>query len=84
MFESFTYELDCRYDSRKSFYGKAHVTEYPNGRKVLTSYTTQVAEITEDGRAIVYGKYSPTTTRHQKEFLKQHGFCEKLDTYIVK
>lgn len=71
---SFTYELDCRFDSRKSFYGKAHITEYPNGRKVLTSYTTQVAEITADRKPIVYGIWSNTTTRHQKEFLKQHGF----------
>lgn len=67
-----TYEMHPRFDSRKSFYGKAHITEYPNGRKVLTSYTTQVAEI-EDRTPIVYGIWSNTTTRHQKEFLRQHG-----------
>lgn len=80
---STTYELQARFDSRKSFYGKAHVTEYPDGRKVLTSYTTKVAEITADGRAIVYGKWSNTTTRHQKEFLRQHGFdADNLAAYI--
>ena len=68
------YELDARYDARKSFYGKAHVAEYPDGRKVLVSYSTEVAEITADGKPVIYGKYSQTTTRHQKEFLKQHGF----------
>ena len=77
-----TYELTPRFDSRKSFYGKAHVTEYPNGRKVLTSYETNVAEITADGKPIVYGKWSQTTTRHQKEFLKQNGFFDNLDKYI--
>lgn len=78
-----TYELQARFDSRKSFYCKAHVTEYPDGRKVLTSYTTRVAEITADGKAIVYGWYSNTTTRHQKEFLRQHGFnADKLAAYI--
>ncbi len=79
----FTYELSARFDTRKSFYGKAHVTEYPNGRKVLTSYQTQVAEITADGKPIIYGKWSQTTTRHQKEFLKQHGFrADDLNEYM--
>jgi hypothetical protein len=70
---TYTYEMFPSFDSRKSFYGKAHVTEYPNGRKVLTSYTTKVAEITADGTPIIYGIWSNTTTRHQKEFLRQHG-----------
>ena len=79
-----TYELLPIYDGRKSFYGKAHITEYPNGRKVLTSYTTEVAEITADGKPIVYGIWSQTTTRHQKEFLKQHGFfVGNINTYIA-
>jgi hypothetical protein len=82
--EHTTYELTPRYDSRKSFYGKAHITEYPNGRKVLTSYSTEVAEITEDGNPIVYGIYSQTTTRHQKEFLKQEGFfVDNIREYIA-
>ena len=81
-----TYELTPIYDTRASFYGKAKVIEYPNGRKVLTSYDTEVAEITAEGKAIVHGKYSTTTSRHQKEFLKQNGFsvCGKntLETYM--
>lgn len=77
------YELFPRYDSRKSFYGKAHITVYPNGRKVLTSYSTEVAEITADGKPIVYGKWSQTTTRHQKEFLKQNGFyVDNIDKFL--
>ena len=78
-----TYEMHPRYDSRKSFYGKAHITEYPDGRKVLTSYNTRVAEITADGKPIVYGIWSNTTSRHQREFLRQHGFnADKLGIYI--
>ena len=81
--KAYTYEMSARYDSRKSFYGKAHITEYPNGRKILTSYTTKVAEITADGRPIIYGKWSQTTTRHQKEFLRQHGFCaDSIEQYL--
>lgn len=78
-----TYEMHPRFDSRKSFYGKAHITEYPDGRKVLTSYSTRVAEITADGKAIIYGIWSQTTSRHQREFLRQHGFpADKLSAYI--
>lgn len=80
---TYTYEMFPRFDSRKSFYGKAHVTAYPDGRKVLTSYKTNVAEITADGKPIVYDIWSNTTTRHQKEFLRQHGFnADNLRQYI--
>lgn len=72
--------LEARFDSRKSFYNKATVTEDKNG-KYLTSYNTVVARITDkyNGYAItpyaeVYGTYSQTTLRHIKEFLKQNGF----------
>ena len=76
--------MDARYDSRKSFYGKAHITEYPNGRKILTSYSTQVAEITADGKPIIYGIWSQTTTRHQKEFLRQNGFlADNINLYLA-
>lgn len=43
------YELSPRYDSRKSFYGKAHVIEYPDGTKQLKSYDTTVCEISPEG-----------------------------------
>lgn len=69
-------ELEVRFDSRKSFYKKAHVIEN-DGVKKLQSYNTIVAQI-EDGIAKVYGTYSPTTLRHIKEFLKQNGL--KADT----
>lgn len=57
-----------RFDSRKSFYGKAKT----DGRK-LWSYSTLVAEIVNN-QPIVYGTYSATTLRHIKEFLNQNGF----------
>jgi len=66
------YELEARYDSRQSFYGKARVTTTGNG-SYLTSYNTVVAEI-KDGEVEVFGTYSPTTLRHIKEYLKQNGF----------
>lgn len=67
-----TYNLDTRYDSRASFYGKAKVTEL-YGAKRLYSYDTHVATI-DLGMATVFGTYSATTLRHIKEFLKQNGF----------
>jgi hypothetical protein len=65
--------LDTQFDSRASFYGKAHVSTNGHGDQILTSYTTDVAAIA-DGKAKVYGTYSATTLRHIKEFLKQNGF----------
>ena len=67
-----TYNLEPRYDSRKSFYGKAVVIEEA-GVKQLRSYNTIVAEI-RDGQAEIFGTYSPTTLRHIKDFLYQNGF----------
>jgi hypothetical protein len=77
------YELSCRFDSRKSFYGKAQVQETKNKNVEdlkLYSYNTLVARITKISNKITYhyfGKYSQTTTRHQKEFFKQHGLSDK-------
>jgi hypothetical protein len=67
-----TYNLEPRFDSRKSFYGKAVVIE-ENGVKQLRSYNTIVAEI-RNGEAEIFGTYSPTTLRHIKDFLYQNGF----------
>jgi hypothetical protein len=67
-----TYNLEPRFDSRKSFYGKAVVIEEA-GVKQLRSYNTIVAEI-RDGEAEIFGTYSPTTLRHIKDFLYQNGF----------
>lgn len=75
-------KLQPRYDRRKSFYGKAEVRE-ENGRKILKSYATDVAEI-RNGKAYVYGTYSPTTLRHIKEFLLQNGFKAETSKQILK
>lgn len=76
------YELSCRYDTRKSFYGKAYVNDVYNDNSVLVlySYGIEVAQITKNKDKIVcryYGKYSQTTTRHQKEFFRQFGLSDK-------
>lgn len=70
------FELNCRYDTRKSFYGKAKVVEQENGDLLLYSYDTLVARV-KDGKFEVnsnvwsYYLYSNTTLRHIKEFFKQ-------------
>lgn len=77
------YELDTRFDSRKSFYGKAKVSTNEHGDMILTSYSTDVAVIA-DGVAKVKGLYSNTTTRHIKEFLKQNGFKADSSKQIIE
>ena len=75
--------LTCRYDTRQSFCGKAVVEDIYNDNSVicLYSYGTEVASIEKykNGLTIYYynGKYSQTTTRHQKEFFKQNGLNDK-------
>lgn len=79
------YELECQYDTRKSFYGKAKVVIQEDNickNYLLYSYNTLVAIYTEDKMSNLkqyryLGKYSCTTTRHQKEFFKQYGLTEK-------
>ena len=77
------YDLDCTYDSRASFYGKAQVKETKYiGLTLyeLYSYGTLVAKIeeTETKKTYIYlGQYSSTTTRHQKEFFKQNGLSDR-------
>lgn len=78
-------DLQCRYDARQSFYGKAKVETTKNTYELtqdLYSYGTLVASIIwhfEKGirKYVYYGKYSQTTTRHQKEFFKQNGLSDK-------
>ena len=67
------YDLSCRYDSRQNFYGKAQVEQTSDYLR-LYSYGTLVAEITKEKDGFTfhyYGKFSQTTTRHQKEFFRQ-------------
>lgn len=65
------YELMARYDSRKSFYGKAHIIELDNGIIQLQSYDTIVGEIKDNTYYQLWEGKSQTTTRHIKEFKKQ-------------
>lgn len=76
-------KIKSEFDSRKSFYGKARTYQKEDGTKVLISYNTEVAEI-KDGKPIVHGLYSPTTTRHIKEFLKQNGFKADTSKQIIE
>ena len=69
-----TCDLPC-YDGRKSFYGKARITEYEdNGGTVyrLTSYSTDICEWNNHSKTLV--KLSPvataTTRRHIRSFLR--------------
>lgn len=64
------FELETRFDARKSFYRKAHVIDYENGTFELQSYNTIVSRCI-NGKVEELGTWSQTTTRHQKEFRKQ-------------
>ena len=64
------YELSPRYDAHKSFYGKAHIIDHEDGTIELLSYDTVVSRCI-NGKVEELGKWSNTTTRHQKEFRKQ-------------
>lgn len=64
------FELVPSYDTRKSFYGKARVVDHEDGTIELQSYDTIVSRCV-NGKVEELGKWSATTTRHQKEFRKQ-------------
>ena len=66
-------DLENRFDSRKSFYGKAKVVKKDNGDEELYSYGTHVGGI-RDGKPYSKGRFSQTTSRHQREFFKQRGY----------
>ena len=68
LFEERQYDLVP--SNRKSFYGKAKVVDKGNGEYELRSYDTIVSRA-KNGKVTHLGKYSPTTTRHQREFEKQ-------------
>lgn len=88
------YELNARYDTQQSFYGKAYVVESKKNKK-LYSYNTLVAKVTKnsDGynEKLTLGRaagYSATTMRHVREFAKQEGFevfpkTKMIETYGV-
>lgn len=64
------YELEARYDSCLSFYGKAHVIDHGCGYYELQSYDTIVSNC-RNGKVTHFGKWSQTTSRHQREFERQ-------------
>lgn len=68
--------LNPQYDSRKSFYGKAHVVDDSDGSQILYSYDTPVCKINDRGEVELLSMWdsSQTTLRHVKEFLQQNGF----------
>lgn len=66
-------ELQCIYSNRKEFYKKAYVIYYDNDTLLLQSYNTIVAHIYK-GKFASYGKFSQTTSRHQKEFERQFSY----------
>ena len=69
-----TYELHPRFDSRKSFYGKARVLEADDGLTILQSYDTNVCSIDAAGNFHRHWSgESATTMRHVNEFIRQHG-----------
>lgn len=73
MMKPSVFELTTKYDSRKSFYGKAQVIDYGNGYMELKSYNTIVSRV-NNGKVEHLGKWSVTTSRHQREFERQFGF----------
>lgn len=77
------YYLDTKYDSRKSFYNKASVSDDTND---LYSYGVHVMTIKDGKPRIVCreDQLSQTTLRHIKEFLKQKGFPAISKQQIIK
>lgn len=68
--------LEPRFDSRASFYKKAKVVKKDNGDEELYSYDTHVGGV-RGGKPYSKGKFSQTTTRHQKDYFQQRGFDPK-------
>lgn len=62
---------------QKSFYGRAIVYEYLDGREVLFSYGTKILEKLDESTFIrVFDDWSKTTGKHVKAFsgLNKKGF----------
>ena len=70
------FELTPKFDSRKSFYGKANVV-VADGISTLYSYDTPVATMGQGRYPTLLGPWdsTQTTLRHVKEFLKQNDFA---------
>ena len=75
------FELTPKFDSRKSFYGKA-IISFDGDRRLLLSYGTPVAFIEPDQPPVMLDGWDSTQTslRHVKEFLKQNDLkAESLE-----
>ena len=75
------FELTPKFDSRKSFYGKAKIS-FEGDRRLLFSYGTPVAFIEPDRLPVMLDGWdsTQTTLRHVKEFLKQNDLrAESLE-----
>ena len=83
--ESPMYGLNTQFDKRKSFYNKAHVDVANDGSQTLYSYNVPVCKIQNgDVTLLPDWKYSPTTVRHVKEFLKQNNFPAETTQQIAR
>lgn len=73
-------ELAARFDSRKSFYGKAQVAQDEND-SILYSYNTKVAQVDKTGKLTLFPvwNYSLTTRRHVREFVKQFNVEDQFE-----
>lgn len=83
-----TFDLDPRFDGRKSFYGKAKVTILA-GVITLKSYDTDILRVDTNKHTFekLWGGWSHTTGRHIIEFAKQYGLpisCKKDYTQLDK
>lgn len=83
--ESPVYGLNTQFDKRKSFYNKAHVDVANDGTQTLFSYNVPVCKI-QNGEVTLLPdwKYSMTTVRHVKEFLKQNNFQAETTQQIAR
>ena len=73
---------------QKSFYGKALVYDYGDGRRELQSYDTTVCRITATGEVQrLWDGWSATTQRHINSFLRLYGYenlCGKANWNKLK
>lgn len=67
------FDLPVVNSTRKSFYGKAIVTEFDNGDIELTSYRTIVCRIRHGMFQKLWDGYSVTTMRHITSFCDLYG-----------
>ena len=74
-------ELSPRFDSAKSFYGKARTETGDDGSIVLISYSTPILKV-KDGKLYLLcdeDALSQTTLRHCRDFIRQMDADNKLE-----